>query len=202
MDHETYTGRGLQTARQLWTDTKTGVLAQIPIGVGAFVRLDERLKDSPLWNDAPREEGLNPMGLTPNQPTTELLTVEYYLDPRPDAVHPTAAEFTTNIVTMLFSPRSKGFVTLKSKDPLENPAVDHRFLEDPLDLLVMSEACQFANEVMVMGEGTRDIVVGSWPPAKSHHLNTCREDWVPYVKERATTCKLGGLAARVRMNAD
>lgn len=109
------------------------------------------------------------------------------------------------MITELFSPRSKGTVTLKSTDPLENPIVDCNYLSDPLDVLVVSEGCRLGNEIVMNGAGTKDIVKGSWPSSKypatilpvseltdiqdlTHHAYTSREQWVPYVKEQGTTC--------------
>ncbi|KIW56986.1 hypothetical protein PV05_05593 [Exophiala xenobiotica] len=92
------------------------------------------------------------------------------------------------MITELFSPRSKGTVTLKSTDPFENPVVDCNYLSDPLDLLVLSEGCRLGNEIVMKGAGTKDIVKGSWPSDLTHHSFTTREDWVPHVKQHATTC--------------
>jgi choline dehydrogenase-like flavoprotein len=69
------------------------------------------------------------------------------------------------MITELFSPRSKGTVTLKSTDPLENPVVDCNYLSDPLDLVVLTEGCRLGNEIAmnlnkIAGE---EIVKGSWP---------------------------------------
>jgi hypothetical protein len=47
-----------------------------PFGAFAFARLDKRLKDEPLWRDAERASGRDPMGLTPKQPNIELFTTE------------------------------------------------------------------------------------------------------------------------------
>lgn len=93
------------------------------------------------------------------------------------------------MISELFSPRSKGTVTLKSADPLANPVVDANYLADPLDMLVLSEACRFGNEIVMKGAGTKDIVKGSWPSALTHHTYTKREDWEPYVRQHATTCR-------------
>lgn len=73
------------------------------------------------------------------------------------------------MITELFAPRSKGTVTLKSADPLENPIVDCNYLSDPLDMLVMSEGCRFGNEIAmnlnkIAGE---EVVKGSWPSGMS-----------------------------------
>lgn len=80
-------------------------------------------------------------------------------------------------------------MTLKSADPLENPIVDHNYLDDPLDMLVLTEACRFANEIVMKGKGTKDIIKGSWPAELTHHTYTTREDWEPHVRQHATTCK-------------
>lgn len=72
--------------------------------------------------------------------------------------------------------------------------MDCNYLDHPLDMLVLSEGVRFANEIVMNGAGTKGIVKGSWPeglgygtPGKER-LRT-REDWVPYVKEHATTCE-------------
>jgi choline dehydrogenase-like flavoprotein len=56
-------------------------------------------------------------------------------------------------------------------------------------MLVLTEACRFGNEIVMNGAGTKDIVKGSWPPNLKHHTYKTREEWIPYVKEHATTCK-------------
>jgi choline dehydrogenase-like flavoprotein len=92
------------------------------------------------------------------------------------------------MITELFSPRSRGTVTLASSDPLENPIVDCAYLSDPLDLLVLTEGCRLGNEIVMQGAGTKDIVKGSWPADLQHHSYSNREQWVDYVKQEATTC--------------
>ena len=79
-------------------------------------------------------------------------------------------------------------MTLKSADPKDNPVVNHNYLAEDLDVVVLSEACKFANEIITQGKGTKDIVAGSWPEKLTHHKHTTREEWVPFVKENATTC--------------
>lgn len=90
---------------------------------------------------------------------------------------------------LLFNQKSRGSVTLKSSDPQDNPVVDHNYLADPLDMLAMTEACRFGNEIVMGGKGTKSIIKGSWPANLTHHKNTTREDWIPHVKQHATTCR-------------
>lgn len=47
----------------------------------------------------------------------------------------------------LFAQKSRGSVTLASPDPLSPPIIDHAYLTDPLDVLVLTEAVRFANKV-------------------------------------------------------
>lgn len=154
------------------------------------------------------------MGLTPKQPNVEYFTTECYgvrwnlispsflSPPKPQLLthrtriqgpkqyidYPVDHKHVFSMITELFSPRSKGSVTLSSRDPLANPVVDHNYLSDPLDLLVLSEGVRLGNEIVTRGAGTRDLVKGSWPSNLTHHTHTNREDWVPYVKQHATTC--------------
>lgn len=188
-DHLVYHDDALMNTYQLWKDKKTGFLSTFPFGAFAFARLDDRLKDEPLWAKAPRAHGRDPMGLTPKQPNIEFFTTECYGGPKQYDDFPIDHKHAFAVISELFSPRSKGTVTLKSQDPLENPIVDHKYLSDPLDMLVISEACRLGNEIVTKGAGTRDIVKGSWPSNLTHHTYTKREEWEPYVRQHATTCK-------------
>lgn len=111
-----------------------------------------------------------------------------YRGPKQYADFPIDNKHAFAMITELFSPRSKGTVVLTSKDPLENPIVDHNYLSDPLDLLVLTEGVRMGNEVVMQGQGTKDIVKGSWPANLTHHAFTKREEWIPHVKQHATTC--------------
>ncbi|KAJ5642186.1 hypothetical protein N7490_006186 [Penicillium lividum] len=187
-DYAVYHDDNFENTYKLWKEKKTGFLSTFPFGVFAFARLDDRLKDEPLWKSAPRLPGRDPMGLAPNQPNIEFFTTECYGGPKQYDQFPIDHKHAFSIIAELFAPKSRGSVTLSSTNPLENPVVDCNYLDDPLDLLVLSEACRFGNEVVMKGAGTRDIVKGSWPANLKHHEYTTREDWVPYVKEHATTC--------------
>ena len=59
-----------------YKEHKTGVLSSFPFGAFAFARLDERLKDDPVWSQAKTEPGRDPMGLTKKQPNIEFFSTE------------------------------------------------------------------------------------------------------------------------------
>lgn len=189
-DHLIYHEGAAATAYELWKTQKTGFLSTFPFGAFAFTRLDDRLAESPLWNTAARAPGHDPMGQTPRQPSIEFFSTECYAGPTNLGNRvPLDHQYAFSLLVELFSPRSKGTVTLKSADPAENPVVDHNYLDDPLDLLVLSEGCRLANEVVTKGSGTKDIIKGSWPPELiAHHLYNTREEWEAFAKNNAVTC--------------
>ena len=186
-DHLVYHGDSFKSTYELWKNKREGFLSTFPFGAFAFARMDDRLANEPLWVNAPRTDGRDPMGLTRSQPNVEFFHTECYGGPLQYSDLPVNNDHAFAMLPELFSPRSRGTVSIKTGDPLELPIVDHNYLSDPLDLLVLTEACRFANEIATRGKGTRNIVKGSWPSNLTHHQHTKREEWIPYVKEHATT---------------
>jgi choline dehydrogenase-like flavoprotein len=187
-DHLAYHDNAIASTYALYQEKKTGILSTFPFGIFGYARLDERLQDSPLWTNAHRQSGRDPMGLTPSQPNIEFWNTELYGGPKQYEDFPIDHKHAFAMCTLLFNQHSRGSVTLKSADPMDNPIVDHAYLEDPLDMLVMSEACRFANEIIMKGKGTKDVIKGSWPEGLAHHGFETREEWEPHVREHATTC--------------
>lgn len=188
-DHLAYHDNAIETTYELYKKEKAGLLSTFPFGIFGYARLDERLKDSEVWTSAPREQGRDPMGLTPSQPNIEFWNTELYGGPKQYADFPIDHKHAFALCALLFNQHSRGTVELRSKDPADTPIVDHNYLNHELDMLVMSEACAFANEIVMKGEGTKGVIKGSWPQGLAHHEFRTREDWVPHVKEHATTCK-------------
>ena len=170
---------------------KTGFFSQFPFGCFAWARLDERLTDSQLWQEAKHSaiSGRDPMGLTEGQPHVEFWNTELYSPKYMFKDFPGDQQHAFALATIFFSPKSRGTVTLKSADPRDIPVVQHNHLSDPLDMLVFSEGCRLANEIVLEGEGTKDVVRGSWPENLTHHTFTRREQWEPVIRERADTCE-------------
>ncbi|KAH7194050.1 hypothetical protein DER44DRAFT_902823 [Fusarium oxysporum] len=187
-DHLVYHGDALAKSYTLWKEQKAGFLSTFPFGILAFARLDQRLADSDVWNEAPRKVGRDPMGLAPSQPNIELFNTECYGGPKDFDKFPIDGKHAFGIIAELFSPKSRGTVTLRNADTTAIPVVDCNYLSDPLDVEVLAEACRFANEIITEGAGTKDVIKGSWPSDLTHHTYKAREDWIPYVKENATTC--------------
>lgn len=77
-DHLVYHDDAAMAAYMLYKEKKTGILSTFPFGAFGFARLDERLKDEPLWKEAmaKRNDGRDAMGLTETQPNIEFFTTE------------------------------------------------------------------------------------------------------------------------------
>ncbi|KAJ4353382.1 uncharacterized protein N0V89_005111 [Didymosphaeria variabile] len=187
-DHLAYHDNAIASTYKLYQEKKSGILSTFPFGIFGYARLDERLKDSELWTNAPRQGGRDPMGLLPSQPNIELWNTELYGGPKQYTDFPVDHKHVFAQCALLFNQHSRGSVTLKSKDPLENPVIDHNYLSDPLDMLVLSEGCRLANDIVMKGKGTKDVIKGSWPSNLTHHANATREDWEEHVRQHATTC--------------
>ncbi|GME50210.1 Glucose-methanol-choline oxidoreductase [Neofusicoccum parvum] len=196
-DRLAYYEGALASSYQLYKDKKSGFLSTFPFGAFGYARVDDRLKDLEPWKNAsptndpqgrPYGAERDPMGLLPTQPNIEWFSTECYGGPKQYDRFPTDGQGTFAMVNMLLSPRARGSVTLKSTDPTANPVVDHNYLGDELDALVMAEACRWGNEIVMKGEGTKDVVKGAWPSGEKHHEYTTREQWIEYAKEHSTTC--------------
>jgi hypothetical protein len=67
-----------------WQDTKTGVLASIPLRILALTRIDKTIQD-PVWEAAKAEQqskntaNSDPTGQLPNQPHIEFIISEFYV---------------------------------------------------------------------------------------------------------------------------
>lgn len=182
-----------------WKEKKSGWLAQFPFGSFAFARLSDRLDaENEEWRKYKRQPGRDPMDLTETQPNLEFFHTICYGGPPEYTDFPKPGQYAFAMCCFLCGLQSRGSVTLNSKDPNENPIVDHKYLDDKRDLLMMSEGVRFANEIVMEGEGTKDLIKGAWPPGAKHHLNKTNEDWQPHVQKYASTsyhpvgtCKIG-----------
>lgn len=182
-----------------WKEKKTGWLATFPFGAFAFARLNDRLdRDNPEWKALSREPGRDPMDLTESQPNLEFFNTVCYGGPPEYTDIPKPGQWALAMCCFLCGQQSRGYVTIKSTDPFEPPYADPKYMDDKRDLIMMSEGVRFANEVIMEGAGTKNIVKGAWPPGATHHLNKTNEDWQPFVQKYASTsyhpggtCKLG-----------
>lgn len=200
--HQMHPQSAYEHSRDQWRQSRTGILSGAHFGVFAFTRLDERLSKHDLWRHASCLPGRDPMGLTTRQPHVEFFNTERYMAPKQYNNPPPAGRSAFANIIELFSPRSRGYVKLRSANPLENPIVQHNYLADPLDLLVYAEACALGAEVIKQGEGTKNLLLGAWPPEDKHYEFTKLEQWMEYIKNNATTCYHPGGTCKMGPDTD
>jgi choline dehydrogenase-like flavoprotein len=189
-DRLVYEPGSLATTYELWKNEKTGFMSIFPFGIFGWARLDDRLKDSELWQEAQKKapKGRDPMRLTNKQPHVEYWNTELYGGGPQFTDFPVGQKGAFALAVILMNELSRGTVTLDKNDRLGAPIVDHNYLADPLDELVLAEACRYGNEILMEGKATKNVIVGSWPEDLTHHKNVSRDDWASFVRGTVGTC--------------
>ncbi|KAG0644909.1 Pyranose dehydrogenase 3 [Hyphodiscus hymeniophilus] len=79
--------------------------------------------------------------------------------------YPTPKEgcYTSVVVDLVRPVSAPGEVTLNSADPLVQPNINLNFFADDLDIIAMREGIRFSYDVLMKGDGFKDIVVGEYP---------------------------------------
>jgi choline dehydrogenase-like flavoprotein len=186
-----------------WKEKKSGWLATFPFGAFGFARLNDRLdRDVPEWRNLEREEGRDPMGLTESQPNCEFFNTVCYGGPPEYTDFPKPGQYALAMCVFLCGQRSRGYVTIKTTDPFEPPFADPCYLSDKRDLMMLAEGVRWANEVVVEGKGTKDVIKGAWPPGATHHKNKTNEDWHEHVKKYASTSYHPGGTCKLAQDED
>lgn len=67
------------------------------------------------------------------------------------------------IVVSLLRPLSRGSLTLKSADALDFPLINMNYLDHPLDAVALREGVRFVDEIVLRGDGMKDIITGEYP---------------------------------------
>ncbi len=68
------------------------------------------------------------------------------------------------VVVDLVRPVSEtGEVTLNSADPLEQPNINLNFFSNDLDVIAMREGIRWTYDLILKGDGFKDIVVDEYP---------------------------------------
>lgn len=158
------------------------------LGAFAFAHLDEKLQKHDAWRKAHAEADRDPLGLTATQAQVEYFTTERYAAPKHYSNPPPPGQSAFGLLVEGFSALSRGYVKLQTNNPRDRTIIQHNYLADPLDVLVLAEACKLGAEVIMEGQGTKDLIIGSWPPSDKHHLFTEISQWEDYVRKNATTC--------------
>lgn len=68
------------------------------------------------------------------------------------------------VVVDLLHPQSKGgYVRLTSIDPREQPDINLNYFTDELDILALREGVRFVDDILMNGDGMKDIIAEDFP---------------------------------------
>ncbi|KAL8301789.1 hypothetical protein RB597_002280 [Gaeumannomyces tritici] len=127
-------------------------------------RIDEQLAACPEYAAYKAANGgVDPFG-PGGQPHFEIDFVPMFSDALQWHIPcPPAGDHLTVIVDLLRPLSRSGAVTLNSADPLEQAKIDINFFWHDLDLVAMREGVRWVDNVLMNGEGMRDMIEGDYP---------------------------------------
>lgn len=97
---------------------------------------------------------------------------------------PREGDYFTVIVDLLRPLSQNGTVKLNSTNPLEQPDININFFSNELDLVALREGVRFVDDIIMNGEGMRDIIESDfpWPMPR-----TSDEGMIKMILERSQT---------------
>jgi choline dehydrogenase len=82
---------------------------------------------------------------------------------------PPQGDYFTVIVDLLRPLSRNGVVKLNSADPLEQPNVNLNFFSNDLDLVALREGVRFVDNILMNGDGMKDLIVDDYPWPMPRH---------------------------------
>ncbi|EON97379.1 putative glucose-methanol-choline oxidoreductase protein [Phaeoacremonium minimum UCRPA7] len=148
-------------------------------------RIDKLLEKNPEYVAYKKANGdVDPFG-PGGQPHFEIDFVPMFSDAFQWHIPtPPRGDYLTVIVDLLRPLSQNGTVTLNSTNPLEQPKVNINFFSNDLDLIAMREGVRFVDDILMNGEGMKDILVEDYPWAMPRHSDEAMEIMI---KERSQT---------------
>ncbi|KAF6822649.1 glucose-methanol-choline oxidoreductase (SMG1) [Colletotrichum plurivorum] len=127
-------------------------------------RIDDRLKNCEEYREyLEKNGGVDPFG-PGGQPHFEIDFVPMFCDAFQWHIPtPPQGDYFTVIVDLLRPLSQNGTVTLNSTNPLEQPNININFFSNDLDLIAMREGVRFVDNIIMNGEGMKDIIESDYP---------------------------------------
>lgn len=76
---------------------------------------------------------------------------------------PPEGDWLTAIVDLVRPLSRKGYVRLNSLDPHEQPEINLNYFSNDLDILALREGVRFIADILMNGDGMRDIIGQDYP---------------------------------------
>ncbi|CZR62779.1 probable alcohol dehydrogenase [Phialocephala subalpina] len=178
-DHLLRNGPAKAGAIATYKKDRSGPLGSGLLELVGFPRIDERLQKSKDYLAAKSKNGgKDPFG-PGGQPHFEIDFVPMFCDafqwhiPTP----PTGSWFTI-IVDLLRPVSAPGQVKLNSANCLDQPNINLNFLADDLDVMALREGVRFVDDILMNGEGMKDIIGSDYPWPMPRHSDAAMDKLV------------------------
>lgn len=148
-------------------------------------RIDSYLEKVPEYVEYKKANGnVDPFG-PGGQPHFEIDFVPMFCDAFQWHIPtPPTGDYMTVIVDLLRPLSRNGTVTLKSTDPLEQAEININFFSNDLDLAAMRQGVRFVDNILMNGEGMKDIIEEDYPWAMPRGSDEAMDIMI---KERSQT---------------
>lgn len=140
-----------------------------PMGSGflemvGFPRIDKYLEKDPLYREAKASNGNKDPFCPYGQPHFELDFVCLFGSAfQWHFPTPSSGSYITVMVDLVRPVSEAGEVTLNSDDPLQQPNINLNYFNNELDIVAVREGIRYAYDILMHGDGFKDIVVGQYP---------------------------------------
>ncbi|KAF8972877.1 hypothetical protein BGZ46_009985 [Entomortierella lignicola] len=163
-DYVLRSGPKKDAAISAYNSGNKGPLASGFLEMVGFPRIDDYLNRDPIYREAKAGNG----GLDPfspkGQPHFELdfvcifgSTFQWHYP------IPKKGNYTSIVVDLVRPISPAGEVTLNSADPLVQPNINLNFFADDLDIIAMREGIRWTHDLLLKGDGFKDIVEAEYP---------------------------------------
>jgi choline dehydrogenase len=82
---------------------------------------------------------------------------------------PPQGDYFTVIVDLLRPLSRNGVVKLNSANPLDQPNINLNYFSNDLDLVALREGCRFVDDILMNGDGMKDIIREDYPWPMPRH---------------------------------
>ncbi|KAK5991966.1 Pyranose dehydrogenase 3 [Cladobotryum mycophilum] len=181
-------------AMKMYHEKRTGPMGSGLVEMTAFTRIDARLQTCREWrNMVEADPHLDPLG-PHQQPHCKFDFMPFFASPfQPHVKQPKEGSYLT-VVSSLLRPKSRGTVCLKSTDISQQPVINLNHLAEEVDVASLREGMRFIHEVLMKGDGMRDLIFGEHPeplPESDKDFNDLISRQVTTGYDACGTCRMG-----------
>jgi choline dehydrogenase len=163
---------------------------RVKLGLDYFVR-----RTGPLATGINQAVAFVKTGTATDRPNIQFMFGTLSADLQGGKIHPFAG-FT--IVPLVLRPVSRGFVRVRSADPLQDPEINPNYFADERDLMELFAGALLARKV-VNTPPLKDLVAAEYMPGEGC---TSQEQWIAFIREHKTGMIVGHPVGSCRMGCD